>query len=262
MIIDSHCHLTDFSDSEISNIILRASQADIKILHNICVKLDDIPRLVDISSLYKQVFFSIGIHPLDSSIEEGICIQHSELIQLSKIQQVISIGETGLDFLKSNNKDNQEKSFLSHIEAARVSHLPLVIHTRNADESTIKILQSEMHKGEFSGLIHSFTSSKKLAYQLLDLGLYISFSGIITFKNASILRQIFKLIPRERVLIETDTPYLTPHPYRRQKNEPYMLKYIIECISELWSESFWNVADITTNNFFRLFNNVMVQKNS
>ncbi len=189
MIVDSHCHLIYFSDDEIPKVISRAEQNGVKILHNICVSIDDIPKLLKISSSYDQVYFSVGIHPLDAAIENGECIHADELVEFTKGQKVISIGETGLDFYKSDNKDNQKKSFASHIEAARITGLPLVIHTRNADDEMIDILKSEMKTGTFGGVMHCFASSKELAYQSIDLGLYISFSGIITFKNASLKKE-------------------------------------------------------------------------
>ncbi|APR98348.1 TatD family hydrolase [Wolbachia endosymbiont of Folsomia candida] len=253
MIVDSHCHLIYFSDDEIQEVISKAEQSGVKILHNICISIDDIPKLLKISSSYSQVYSSVGVHPLDTTIENGECIKVDELVEFTKNQKVISIGETGLDFFKSNNKENQKKSFASHIGASRVAGLPLVIHTRSADNEMADMLKSEMKTGAFSGVMHCFASSKELAYQSIDLGLYISFSGIITFKNANLLREIAKNVPRERVLVETDAPYLSPEPYRGKKNEPAMVKYVVDCLAELWNESPEKVAEITTNNFFRLF---------
>lgn len=272
MIVDSHCHLIYFSDDEMSEVISRAERNDVKVLHNICVSLDDVPRLLKISSSHDAVYSSVGIHPLDATIERGECIKVEKLVELIKDQKVISIGETGLDFYKSNNKvisigetgldfyksdnkDNQKKSFLSHIEAARITELPLVIHTRNADSEIIDVLKSEIKEGDFDGVMHCFASSKELAYQAIDLGLYISFSGIITFKNANLLREIAQNIPHEYVLVETDAPYLSPEPHRGKKNEPAMVKYVIDCLAKLWNKSPNEVAEITTNNFFKLFKN-------
>ncbi|MBV0899284.1 MAG: TatD family hydrolase [Wolbachia endosymbiont of Fragariocoptes setiger] len=252
--IDSHCHLTYFTDDEIPEVISRAKKCGVKILHNICIKTDNIPKLLEISSSYDNVYSSVGIHPLDTSIENGMSIKTDKLIEYTKEQKVISIGETGLDFYKSDNKNNQKKSFLSHIEAARITELPLVIHTRNADNEMINMLKSEISLSKFNGLIHSFASSKEFAYQIIDLGLYISFSGIITFKNADLLRNIAQSIPRNRVLVETDSPYLSPEPYRGKKNEPAMVKHIVACLAKLWNITEDSVKEITTNNFLRLFN--------
>ncbi|QIT36607.1 TatD family hydrolase [Wolbachia endosymbiont of Brugia pahangi] len=260
MIVDSHCHLIYFSDDEIPEVISRAEQNGVKILHNICVNADDVSKLLKIASSYNQVYSSIGIHPLDASIENGKCIHADELVELIKNQKVVSIGETGLDFYKSNNKSNQKKSFASHIEAARITGLPLVIHTRGVDSEVIDMLKSEMKNGPFNGVMHCFTSSKELAHQFIDLGLYISFSGIITFKNASLLRRIAQDVPRERVLVETDAPYLSPEPHRGKKNEPAMVKYVVDCLAELWSESPDKVAEVTTNNFFRLFTKLKLKE--
>ncbi|MDD9331770.1 MAG: TatD family hydrolase [Wolbachia sp.] len=252
MIVDSHCHLIYFSEDEIPQVISRAEQSGVKILHNICISIDDVPKLLKTSSSYNQVFSSVGIHPLDATIENGECIKVEELIEFTNDQKVISIGETGLDFFKSNNKENQKKSFASHIEAARVTRLPLVIHTRSADDEMIDMLKSEMKNGAFTGIMHCFASSKELAYQAIDLGLYISFSGIITFKNAHLLKEIAQSVPHDRVLVETDSPYLSPEPYRGKKNEPEMVKYVIDCLVKLWCKSPDVVAKITTDNFFRL----------
>ncbi|MFV0948681.1 MULTISPECIES: TatD family hydrolase [unclassified Wolbachia] len=260
MIVDSHCHLIYFSDDEIPKVISRAEQNGVRILHNICISINDIPKLLKISSSYDQVYCSVGIHPLDTTVEKGECINADELIEFTKGQKVISIGETGLDFYKSDNKSNQKKSFASHIEAAKVTGLPLVIHTRSADSEMIDMLNSEMKKDAFSGVMHCFASSKELAYKAMDLGLYISFSGIITFKNANLLREIAQNVPRERVLVETDAPYLSPEPYRGRKNEPAMVKYVVNCLAKLWNESPEEVAKITTNNFFRLFSKLELKE--
>ncbi|MDM8335240.1 TatD family hydrolase [Wolbachia pipientis] len=253
MIVDSHCHLIYFSDDEIPKVISRAEQNGVKILHNICLSICDAPKLSKISSSYDQVYSSIGVHPLDATVENGEFIHVDELVEFTKSQKVISIGETGLDFYKSDNKSNQKKSCASHIEAARITRLPLVIHTRNADDEMIDMLKSEMKNSPFYGVMHCFASSKELAYQAIDLGLYISFSGIITFKNASLLREIAQNVPQERVLVETDAPYLSPEPYRGKKNEPAMVKHVVDCLAKLWNKPPDKVEEITTSNFFRLF---------
>ncbi|QKX00957.1 YchF/TatD family DNA exonuclease [Wolbachia endosymbiont of Dipetalonema caudispina] len=253
MIIDSHCHLIHFSDEEIPKVVSRAKQNNVKILHNICINISSIPRLLKISLLYDHIYSSIGVHPLDITVENGKFIHVDELVEFTKNQKVISIGETGLDFYESDNKSNQKKSFISHIEAARITGLPLVIHTRNADHEIIDILRSEIKIGTISGVIHCFASSKEFAYQIMDLGLYISFSGIITFKSANSLREIAQNIPHELILVETDAPYLSPEPYRGKKNEPTMINYTVNCLAKLWNESPNKVAEVTTNNFSKLF---------
>ncbi|KJH40232.1 hydrolase, TatD family [Dictyocaulus viviparus] len=179
---DSHCHLIYFSDDEIPKIISRAEQNIVKVLHNICVSICDVPKLLKISSSYDYVYSSVGVHPLNITVENGEYIRVDELVEFTKNQKVISIGETGLDSYESNNRINQKKSFALHIEVARITKLPLVIHTRNADDEMIDMLKSEMKNGTFSGIMHCFASSRKLAYQATDLGLYISFSGTITLR--------------------------------------------------------------------------------
>ncbi|MDN5247763.1 MAG: TatD family hydrolase [Wolbachia endosymbiont of Tyrophagus putrescentiae] len=255
MIVDSHCHLIYFTDSEIPEVISRAEKNRVKAFHNICLSLDNVPKLLQISSSYNAVYSSVGIHPLDSSIENGECVDANTLVELTKHKKVISIGETGLDFYKSDNKVNQKRNFISHIEAARTTQLPLVIHTRNADSDIIDILKSEIKLGNFGGVMHCFASSKELAYQAIDLGFYISFSGIITFKNTSFLREIAQSLPKDRVLVETDSPYLSPEPYRGKKNEPAMVKHVVDCLAQLWNTQLEEAANITTDNFFRLFHN-------
>ncbi|MGN7678324.1 MAG: TatD family hydrolase, partial [Anaplasma sp.] len=167
---------------------------------------------------------------------------------------VIGLGETGLDFYRSNHGvDIQEKNFLSHISAARETGLPVIIHSRNADSRMAEICTSEMKMGKFEGVMHCFSSSMELAKSCLDAGLYISFSGILTFKNASELREVAKFVPRDRVLVETDSPFLCPEPHRGKTNSPAMTKFVVECLSGIWGESPEVVSEVTTKNFFTLF---------
>ncbi|WP_333024062.1 TatD family hydrolase [Wolbachia endosymbiont of Pentidionis agamae] len=253
MIIDSHCHLNYFAEDDIPKLIQDAEENDVKLLHTICTKIMEFKDLLRISELYNQVYTSVGIHPLNAADEY---IKSEDLIKLTENKKVISIGETGLDFYKSNDKESQEKSFISHIEAAKITQLPIVIHSRDADSRMIDILRSEMKVGNFKGVLHCFSSSKELAYQAIDLGIYVSFSGIITFKNSDSLRKIVSSVPQEYVLVETDAPFLSPEPYRGKKNEPKMVKYVVDCIAKLWNKESSEIAKITTSNFLKLFSKV------
>ncbi len=251
MIVDSHCHLNHFSQQEIEQVIANAKASNVGVMQTVCTTINEFADLLKIAHSYTQVYTSVGIHP--SNAAEGEYISAEDLILLTMDKKVIGIGETGLDFYKQNNAQNQIKSFLAHIEAARKTGLPLIIHSRNADDKMINILESEMKKGSFTGVMHCFASSAKLAQKAVELGLYISFSGIITFKNVQAIRDIASDVPREYTLVETDSPFLSPEPYRGKKNEPAMTKYVVDYLAKLWNKSSKEAEVITTNNFFKLF---------
>jgi len=211
--IDSHCHLNfpQFKDN-LDEIIKRATNSGVKKMITISIKLSQINDLEYISNKYSQVYNSVGIHPHECINYKDLSID--DLLQYTKNPKCVGIGETGLDFYYENSPKNLQSNIFSlHIDAARRSNLPLIVHTRNADKETITILEKEMRKGEFSGLIHCFSAGKELAERAIDLGLYISLSGIVTFNKANDLRNIVKKLPLERLLIETDSPYLAPVPY-------------------------------------------------
>jgi TatD DNase family protein len=204
---------------------------------------------------YSGVYCSVGVHPNDSGKQE--IISAKELIDKTSYPKVIGIGETGLDYhYETSNRSLQTQSFLEHIEAARVSGLPVIIHTRDADDDTVNLLTQEIKKGPFKGLIHCFTSSQYLAEKVIELGFYISVSGIITFKNAEPIRQAIKKVPMERLLVETDAPYLAPIPFRGKSNEPSYVKYTNKMLADIKSISEEECALATTANFFRLFDKV------
>lgn len=258
MIVDSHCHLNYFSQEEIEKVITNARASNIGMMQTICTTISEFDSLLKITHSHTQVYTSVGVHPANAAAGEYISAE--DLVKLTTDKKVIGIGETGLDFYKQSNSEKQIKSFLAHIEAARETGLPLIIHSRAADEEMINILESEMKKGIFTAVMHCFASSDKLAQKAIELGFYISFSGIITFKNAKVIRDIATSISHERVLVETDSPYLSPEPYRGKKNEPAMTKYVVDCLAKLWSKSPQEVEVITTNNFFRLFTKVRIEK--
>lgn len=276
MLIDSHCHLNLLKDVKIDDIIKQAIENNVQYLQTICTKLDDLPVILEIAEKYENVFASVGVHPcevnghcealqmLKQSQEilmrlprQGFAFPRNDaatIIELTNHPKIIGIGETGLDYYhEPYDKKLQKDSLLNHIEAAATTKLPLIVHTREADDDTIDILTSEMRNNKFPGLIHCFTSSKKLAGKMLDIGLYISTSGIITFKNATDLQEIVKYVPLDRLLIETDAPYLAPTPMRGKQNEPAFVRYVAEKVAKLKNITSKEVANVTTNNFKTLF---------
>ena len=253
IIVDSHCHLdmlTDYDDTDA--IIARASKAGVKYLQTICTRLDNFDNILAITKKYDNVFASVGIHP--SEVEQ--LTPATELIKLATDEKVIGLGETGLDYFYNKQPDHhklQRDSFEQHIIAAQENNLPVIVHTRDAETDTENIItQNKKHK-EFPGLIHCFTASKELAAKMLDLGMYISISGIVTFKNAEALQEAVNYIPLDRILVETDSPYLAPVPKRGKTNEPSYTKYVVEFLAKLKGISAEELASKTTENFFQLF---------
>lgn len=256
MLIDSHCHL-DFKElsKNLDNIIQNAAISDVAILQTICTQVSKFDTILKIVQQYNNVYCSIGNHPLYLA-EEGI-INHQILLMHSNHQKVIGIGETGLDYYHTDfDKSAQQKSFIEHIKCSQLSGLPLIIHTRSADDDTVGILKEQMKEHNFTGVIHCFTASKWLADECIEMGLYISASGILTFKNASNIQNIFKFLPEKHIIIETDAPFLAPVPFRGKINEPSYLKYTALFLAKLKQKSFAEIAQMTTNNFFRLFTKV------
>ncbi|RCL20202.1 LuxR family transcriptional regulator [Anaplasma marginale] len=252
VIVDSHCHLNHFDDSAIQDVVKQATDAGVALMQTVCTTLSEFPTLLKISSNHKQVYASVGVHPCNSA--EGESVSAEDLIELARGEKVIGLGETGLDFYRcEDGADCQEKNFVAHISAARELGLPVIIHSRNADAKMAEICASEMRAGAFKGVMHCFASSMELARSSLDTGLYISFSGILTFKNAASLREVAKFVPRDRVLVETDSPFLCPEPHRGKKNSPAMTKLVVECLAQIWGETVEVVSEITTKNFFALF---------
>ena len=252
MIVDSHCHLNYFDPCEIQNIIFRAEENNVKLMQTVCTTIAEFHDLIKIAENYNQVYVSVGVHPTNSA--DGELVSADKLVNLAQHPKVIGLGETGLDFYKCEEVKRQEQNFLSHIDASRETGLPVIIHSRNADERMMEILESEMKVSPFLGLMHCFASSRELAIKAVELGLYISFSGIVTFKNAKIVQEVAKFVDRSCVLVETDSPFLSPEPYRGQKNEPSRTKFVVEYLAKLWDKSSQEVSDLTTDNFFKLFN--------
>jgi TatD DNase family protein len=253
MLVDSHCHLDYLEDGEeLEAVVGRADAAGVGTLVTICTRLSEFDRVRAIAGRFDQVYCTAGVHPHEAG-EEGQA-DPARLIELAADVKVIGIGETGLDYYYDNSpREAQRRSFRTHIRASRATGLPLIVHSRDADADTIKILEDEAGEGAFPGVIHCFTAGRGLAEAALELGLYISLSGVITFKNADELRAIAKDLPLERILVETDAPYLAPVPKRGKKNEPAYVVHTAAFVAELLGLPADELARITSENFFRLF---------
>ena len=257
-VIDSHCHLNLQPLHENPEYFIRkAHKAGVCILNTICTKLSDIPDLLDLVK-NDGVFASIGIHPNYASEEEFLfCHQIEDFLKSS--DSFIGIGETGLDYYKQTtmqeSKEIQKKSFVQHIQASQITSAPIIIHARAADSDIIDILNIELKNAAFKGLFHCFTGTKELAKFALDNNFCISLSGIVTFGNANHVQDIAKYVPLENMLVETDAPYLAPHPFRGKPNEPEFVIYVIEKIASIKGLTYEEVAKSTNDNFFNLFRN-------
>lgn len=253
MLVDSHCHLNfpDFKE-DLDGVISRARENGVRVMQTICTEMAEFDEVYAITQKYDGVYCSVGVHPNDSGEEK--LVKASDLLAKTSYPKVIGIGETGLDYYyEKANRGLQKQNFLEHIEAGRQSGLPVIIHTRDADDDTIEILSNKISKGKFKALIHCFTASKHLAEKVIDMGLYISVSGILSFKNAQAIRDAVAAVPMERLLVETDAPYLAPVPHRGARNEPSFVKFTNKVLAELKQISEEECARITTENFFRLF---------
>ncbi|MBU6443389.1 MAG: TatD family hydrolase [Alphaproteobacteria bacterium] len=253
MLVDSHCHL-DFPEfaPELDAVVARAVAADVRVCVSIATTLKNFPRVRAIAEQFGNVYCSVGIHPHEAEAEP--LAGPTPLIELATHPKVVGIGETGLDFYYAHSpREVQIANFRAHIEAARQTGLPLIVHTRDAEDDTIAILNEEMGKGAFTGVIHCFTGTPRLAEAALKLGFFISVSGIATFKKADALRDTLRMVPLERLLVETDAPYLAPLPYRGKRNEPSFVVHTARALADLKGVSADEVARITTDNFFTLF---------
>jgi TatD DNase family protein len=254
--VDSHCHLNILEEENrmsLHDIIEKANQNQVKIINNVSTEVCEFDKVLSIAEKYQNVYATIGIHPSNVS---NVSISLDKLLTYSQNEKVIAFGETGLEYFCEPivDKCKQKKNFEIHIEACRKANIPLVIHSRSADKDTIDILKSEMKNGEFRFVIHCFSSSKELCWTGLDLGGFISLTGIITFKKSEELRNIIKDVPLNRILLETDSPCLAPIPFRGQINQPAYIKNIAEYLVDFLQIDYKIIQDTTTRNFFRLFN--------
>ena len=253
MLIDSHCHLDfDALSSHLDGVMQRMSDAGVSGCVTISTRVEEFEKIVVIANSYDNVWCSAGTHPHHA--DEELHIQTEDLLRLAEHPRCVAIGEAGLDYHYDNSpREAQATGFRRHIAAARESGLPLVIHSRSADEDMIAILEEEAGKGAFPFVLHCFSSGAELARRGIALGGYVSFSGILTFKNAAEIQEVAQFAPQDRILVETDAPYLAPVPHRGQSNEPAFVRYTAEKLAELRGLEFEKLADITTANFGRLF---------
>jgi TatD DNase family protein len=253
MLIDSHCHL-DFPDfaAELDAVVLRARQAGIGRMVTICTRVRRHADVLAIAERFPDVYCSVGTHP--HYAHEELDVSAADLVTLARAEKVVALGEAGLDYHYDNSpRDAQERGFRTHIAAARETGLPLVIHSREADDDTARILEEETGKGAFPAVLHCFTGGPDLARRAIALGHFISFTGILTFKNSAALRAIAAALPADRILVETDAPYLAPGRYRGKRNEPAYVVETANVLAEVRGVSFGEIARQTTENFFRLF---------
>jgi TatD DNase family protein len=253
MLVDSHCHL-DFPDfqSRLPEVLASASRADVGRMVTISTHVTRFETYKRLAEAHDSIFFTVGTHPHNAVVEPDVPAR--QLIELSQHPRCIAIGEAGLDYhYDKSPRDIQRQVFRTHIAAARETGLPLVIHARNADEDMISILSDEMGKGRFRAVLHCFSSGAELARVGVELGLYVSFSGILTFRNSEEIRRIAADVPRDRLLVETDAPYLAPVPHRGKTNEPAFVSHTAHVLAEVVGVSDDKIAEITTTNFYRLF---------
>lgn len=254
MLIDTHCHL-DFADfdSERDELVARAQEAGVKQMVTISTRVRKLPALIALAERYPSVFCSVGTHP--NNAREELDVTTEELVRLAgSHDKIVAIGEAGLDyFYDTQTPQDQQTGFRRHIEAARETGLPLVIHSRSADDDMAAILTEETGRGAFPFILHCFSSGEALARTGVELGGFISFSGIVTFPKSTELRDIAKDVPSDRLLVETDAPYLAPKRWRGKRNEPSYVVNTAEVLAEVKGVSYDEMADITTANAFRCF---------
>jgi len=256
MLVDSHCHL-DFPDfaPERDAVVQRARDAGVGLMLTICTHVSRFGQVHEVAQAYDDVYCTLGIHPHQAAEEFHLC-DEAEMIRLAQQPKVVGIGETGLDyFYDKSPRDVQQEAFRRHIRVCLETDLPIIVHTRDADEDTIRILREE-GQGRLRGLLHCFSSSRQLAEQALEIGFYISLSGILTFKKSEDLRETAAMVPMDRLLVETDAPYLAPVPMRGKRNEPAFVAHTARLLAEVKGVDEAMMASASTANFLRLFNKV------
>ncbi|WP_319798134.1 TatD family hydrolase [Nitrobacter sp.] len=256
MLVDSHCHLDfpDFAD-ELDAVVARAEAAGVGRMVTISTRVREQARLLAIAERFSNVYCSVGTHPHHANEEDGIT--PDELAAQTQHPKVVALGEAGLDYFYENGSpEAQARGFRAHIAAARATGLPLVIHTREADEDCGRILDDEMAQGPFRGVLHCYTGGRELAMKAVALGLYIGFTGILTFKKSDALRALAAELPEDRILVETDAPYLAPGKFRGKRNEPSYVVETAKVLADVRGVSLEEMSRQTTENFFRLFSKV------
>ena len=255
-LVDHHCHL-DFPQfaNDLDGIVSRAHAAGVGVMVTISTRIRRLDRLIAIAEAYPSVYCSVGTHPHYADEEPDI--PTDEIVLLSGHPKVVAIGEAGLDYYyEKSSREGQAAGFRRHIEAARITGLPLEIHARDADEDTLAILEEARAQGPFPAILHCYTGGEKLAVRAVELGLHVSFTGVVTFKRSEALREIASLVPLDRILVETDAPYLSPVPYRGKLNEPANVRHTAEVLAGVRGLEAEAFAEATTENFFRLFQKV------
>ena len=256
MLVDSHCHL-DFPDfaPDLDSIVARAAEAGIGRMVTISTRVRRLNELLAIAERYDNVYCSVGTHPHHADEEDGISAD--ELAELTRHPKIVALGEAGLDYFYDNGSPQaQARGFRAHIAAARATGLPLVIHTREADEDCGRILEEEAAVGPFRAVLHCYTGGRELAMKTIALGLSISFTGILTFKKSEALRALAAELPADRIMVETDAPYLAPGKFRGKRNEPAFVVEVARVLAEARGVSLDEISRQTTENFFRLFSKV------
>jgi TatD DNase family protein len=256
MLVDSHCHL-DFPDFDEDRdaVVARARAAGVGVMVTISTRVHAFPALKALAASYERIYCSVGTHPHHA--DEELDVTADDLARIASDPIVVAIGEAGLDYHYDNApRDAQAEGFRRHIAAARKTQLPLVIHAREADDDIATILSDEMGQGAFPAILHCFSSGPELARRGVELGCYVSFSGILTFKRSDELRAIAAEVPLDRLLVETDAPYLAPVPHRGRRNEPAYVAETARVLADVKGMSPDDLASTTTNNFFRLFTKI------
>lgn len=256
MLVDSHCHL-DFPGliEDVTDVRARAKEAGVGLMVTISTRIRQMDKILPIAEGHENIFCSVGTHPHNASEEVDLGLD--DILKFTDHPKVVAIGEAGLDYFYDNgDPQDQAKGFRAHIAAARQTGLPLIIHTRDAEEDTAKILKEETEKGAFPFLLHCFTASQDLADVAISLGGYVSFSGVLTFKKSDALRDVAKNLPEDRILVETDAPYLAPVPKRGKPNEPAYVAHTAQELAKTRGVSEEKIAQVTSDNFFRLFSKV------
>ena len=256
MIIDSHCHLNYLHDDiPLEKIINNAKDSNVRLMLNIATKPNEFDKIINTSFLYDEVYFTLGVHPHEASELNDEVIK--EIYTNANNKKFIGIGETGLDYYYNNSeKSTQIISFEKQIELSQNLSIPLVIHMRSAEDDTLKIIRKKIKEKKFNGVIHCFTGTKKFADEIIDLGFYISASGVITFKKSFDLRDIFATIPDDKILAETDSPYLSPEPLRGRMNQPSHIIHTIKKLAEIRNTKYDKLVELTKNNFLNLFKKI------
>ncbi|GGF64380.1 TatD-related deoxyribonuclease [Terasakiella brassicae] len=253
MLVDSHCHL-DFPEfqEDFEAVLARAEETGVKTMMTICTHVTKFDQVHAIAKAHDNIFCTVGIHPHNADSEPEVTVD--QLVQWASDPKVVGFGETGLDyFYEHSPREIQQRQFRTHIEAARKLDLPVIVHTRDAEEDTLAIIEEEYNKAPFRGLIHCFSASDAFAQRVVSMGFYISISGIVTFKKAEELREAIKNVPVDRLLVETDAPYLAPIPKRGKRNEPAYTAFTAAKVAEIKGLSEEEFAKQSTDNYFTLF---------